>query len=500
MRSLLAGLMRMSALRQAAAISFVFLVVSGGAGLWISYFLPTQLEKEVRANLSELSAKVMDGLNRASDLENEINALNMGWMEIEIVGFRTSTGAVYGPLDQGVFDEVGFSELDNGKVSASYWVFDVDMGVELDGEIELPETELLDGSIFESQKRWQDQFSFQAEEEIGWTILVSETPSGRLAIAAPNFALGGLSSVLPGALFASGVGLSSVTLLVSLIFGLIAQKRINRMSAGLNQIATGDLSVRVAPDNLRDDLDELAANIDRTTSRLSVLVDQLNHLSMNIAHDLRTPLTRLRAILEMAHVRSDDKDATIEDAIREADRIIEMFTTLMRIARLNAGDGARDFEEIDLVEFAETISETYGAVIEDTGQIFKAEIDRPAQVFGDRGMLQQAVANLIKNAITHAGKGACVTLYVTCDRIGVRDTGVGVPEPQTKKITEPLFQLDPARKSGGAGLGLALVQAICDLHSAELIIGENAIDNRGGLDVHILFHAAATEASRRKTY
>ncbi|NNL17706.1 MAG: HAMP domain-containing histidine kinase [Boseongicola sp.] len=269
----------------------------------------------------------------------------------------------------------------------------------------------------------------------------------------------------------------AITLTIGLWAGLLAQRRLMRINATLGRLADGDLTARTNPPKLRDDLDDIAQNLDQTAAEIERLVTQTRHLSASIAHDLRTPLSRLRAQLEML---PDGEERSA--ALLEASRLSGIFDTIMRVARIEAAQGRGGFERVALDAMAEDLAEIFGAVVEDAGKTLLLDIGATADIEGDRGMLIQAMANLLQNSIVHGGDQ--ITLFAHGEQLGVADNGAGVDPAEFGEIIKPMVRLDAARSTQGSGLGLALVRAVADRHQARLELEQNMPQ---GLRVSLVF-------------
>lgn len=244
-----------------------------------------------------------------------------------------------------------------------------------------------------------------------------------------------------------------------LFFGLKSQTRLNKINRTLDQLSTGQLDARTGLTRSKDDIDHLAHNLDQTADHMQKLVEQTRNLGANIAHDLRTPLARLRAIIEV----QDN-----EPALLELDRISGTFDAIMRIARVEAGKNDGSLMPIDLGELTREIYEMFAPVVEDQGRILTLENTNSKTIMADLGLLNQALANLISNALIY-GLGE-IKIGTNGFTIFVSDEGNGVPEAEFDKIQKPMVRLDNTRQSEGAGLGLALVRAIADRHQSKIIM------------------------------
>ena len=301
-----------------------------------------------------------------------------------------------------------------------------------------------------------------------WRIRVTKDGGGTpVLIAVPLEESAEILELLAGILWTTAIVVIAAALGIGVWAGLLAQRRLARINATLGQLAAGDLSARSGQKRSMDDLDDIAQNLDRTASEIERLVTQTRHLSASIAHDLRTPLARLQARLEMLP-DGEERGAAME----EAHRLSAIFDTIMRVARIEAGRGRDGFDAVALEALANDLAETFGPVVEDAGKALHLDISAHGTIQADRGMLVQALANLIQNAIVHGGDR--ITLFARGNEIGVSDNGQGVDAAQFDEIIKPMVRLDTARSTQGSGLGLALVRAVADRHGAALDLAPNA--------------------------
>jgi signal transduction histidine kinase len=273
-----------------------------------------------------------------------------------------------------------------------------------------------------------------------------------------------------------------VAAVLGLVFGLRTQRKISAISRALGQVAGGNLSARVNAARDNDDLDALAHRVDATTARLDILLRQTRDFSANIAHDLKTPLARLRIRLETAlEAENDhgDSEAEIALALEQTDKVIAIFDAFLRISKLESGASKARFAAVDLVEIAQEVIETYDAVVEDSHRTLTAQLEGPAIVQGDRVLLIQMLANMIENALRHTPRGTALRLVARPGELGLADTGPGIPAQELEKVTQPLYRLEKSRTTEGAGLGLSLVKTIAEVHGAKLILSPDATTGRG---------------------
>ncbi|WP_428529041.1 ATP-binding protein [Roseibium sp.] len=300
-----------------------------------------------------------------------------------------------------------------------------------------------------------------------WRVLISLDKEGEaVLIAVPLDASEDALELLGNALWSTAGVVLVLVLVIGLGAGFLVQRRLARITGVLDRLATGDLEARIGVASSSDDLDDLAGQIDRTAQELERLVAQTRNLSASIAHDLRTPLARLRAQLESLPA-GEERGAALE----EAERLSGIFDTIMRVARIEAAHGTEGFEQVDLNALIDEVAEIYGPVVEDSGKSLVHSAISGGSVLADRSMLIQALANLIQNALVHGGPD--ITLFACGSEIGVSDNGPGVNPNLFDEIIKPMVRLEAARESEGTGLGLALVRAVADRHNAKLELSSN---------------------------
>ena len=287
-----------------------------------------------------------------------------------------------------------------------------------------------------------------------------------------------------------GLGAALVTLCVGVYFGWRSQRRMTRISRTLAAAADGDLNARTGVTRSRDDLDELSHQVDDTIQQLDVLIRQTRDFSANIAHDLKTPLARLRIRLEKALTTELDHGDSADEigaALEKADEVISIFDAFLRIAKLESGTAQAKFEPVALGELLAEIHETYGPVVEHGGRALDLNVDGPATVHGDRVLLSQLLANLIENAIRYTPEGSKLVLFAKRNAIGLADDGPGIPSEEYENVIKPSYRLEKSRTQDGAGLGLALVKTIADVHDATLTLSDNPETAARGLVATIRF-------------
>jgi signal transduction histidine kinase len=280
-------------------------------------------------------------------------------------------------------------------------------------------------------------------------------------------------------------------------------RRIDAVNTTARTILEGDLSGRVPVSGGGDEFDRLALNLNSMLDRIQKLISAMREVTDNIAHDLRSPLNRLRSRLEITLVGKPDIDeyrASLEGALEDTDSILHTFNALLSIARIEGRNAVESFEPIDLATLAADTAELYDPVAEEKGQTltFKpAPNGQPLMILGDRHLVSQAAANLVDNAIKYTPEGGRVSVAVGRADDGIRltvgDSGPGIPEKFRSSVLDRFVRLEQSRHTAGTGLGLSLVAAVADLHGARLILG----DNGPGLRVDVVFpdRAASVRAA-----
>ncbi len=292
-------------------------------------------------------------------------------------------------------------------------------------------------------------------------------------------------------LTAFGWGIA-ITVLLSGIGGAALRsgflRRIEEINRTTRSIMEGDLSQRMSTRGSGDEMDRLAVNLNAMLGRIQALMESLKRVSDDIAHDLRTPLSRLRHRLEEARGKAGpDGQPVIEQSISELDAILETFSALLRIAQIESGARLAAFSGVDLARIVSAVSDAYAPVVEDRGQKLVIDLDPIPSIHGDRALLMQMVANLIENPIRHCPAGVVITIRLRQEAgapvLRVADTGPGIPVPERDRVFRRFYRLETSRTTPGNGLGLALVKAVADLHGASVDLS----DNEPGLLVTVRF-------------
>ncbi|CPR14340.1 HAMP domain-containing histidine kinase [Brenneria goodwinii] len=291
----------------------------------------------------------------------------------------------------------------------------------------------------------------------------------------------------------AGAGLFVVLLfclLISRHFSLLSLRSVEQIRTALHRYSTGEQQVRMPLSPYGDDFDSLSADINQNLERIERLMEQVRSTSSHIAHELRTPLTHLQNRLFNLTERTgldDDIREELNLAVGEVHKILGLFRTVMRIGEIESGRCIHQFEQIEARRLLEEVIEYYQPLAEERGCHLLIEIKAGIQLFGDRALLFQALANLVENALKYAAQGKDITLGVKLHQgwiaLSVADRGPGIPTAQHQKALQRFQRLDSdsGPQQSGYGLGLSLVKAITDLHGGRLCL-ESA---NPGLNVYL---------------
>lgn len=256
-----------------------------------------------------------------------------------------------------------------------------------------------------------------------------------------------------------------------------AASRADELARTAEAVMAGDYGRRAPVRGSGDEFDRLGLRMNDMLDQTEKLMEATRNTGNAIAHDLRSPLSRLKNRLEASLAKpmtADEASETLTETMDEVDQVLTTFNSILRIARLDAGaEGKR--QRTNVGEIAFELSELFEPACEDSDLTFKSQISKNHNVLGDKGLLAQAVVNLLDNAVKYTPKGGHIELRVKRSEdnhvdISVTDTGPGIPEESRARVMERFERLDSARTLPGSGLGLALVSAVADMHSGELIL------------------------------
>lgn len=349
----------------------------------------------------------------------------------------------------------------------------------------------------------------QSADNIGWTTISIAEPAtggdppdepapmktygialpdgGRVVVASDIYEVQELREWLDTVALWSGIGVTLLALIAGYVIAAIFTRRLERLNMSINTIMGGRLNERVPVIGMDGEFDRLTENLNRMLDRIEALMTGVRQVSTDIAHDLRTPITRLRQHLEsaVADQGAPVPQYVIEEALTQIDGIMNIFTALLRIGTIEAGAGRARFQPVDLSEIMDRVLLAYQPVAEDGGRTIIGAIDPNILVDGDADLLAQLFTNLIENALMHTPPGTAITLALRRERADiiaeVSDNGPGIPLEERENVVKRFYRLDTSRNELGAGLGLALAAAIADLHGANLTL----FDTRPGLGVKL---------------
>ena len=303
--------------------------------------------------------------------------------------------------------------------------------------------------------------------------------------------------------------------LIALFLGILSSifvarrftNRVDVLNKLANDVKAGHLDRRAERTYSEDEIDLLAEHLNGMLDHIDRLMQAMRYAGDSVAHDLRTPLTRLRTRLETAAVEAGDtaEADVLYAAAGDADELLGTFDSVLRIARLEAGERRELLKPLDPKPILDDLAELYEPACEDAGLAFSFDIQDGLLILADRGLLSQAVSNLLENAIKYAGGGGGTRIHLSASkgargrtRISVSDDGPGVPIFDRERVKERFVRLDKSRTLPGSGLGLALVDAVAEMHEAEFVMddglgaqalaaGEEEGAERPGLKVELVF-------------
>ncbi|MDE2332075.1 MAG: hypothetical protein KGK16_15010, partial [Bradyrhizobium sp.] len=270
--------------------------------------------------------------------------------------------------------------------------------------------------------------------------------------------------------------------------------RIEAINATSRAIMLSDLDKRIPLRGANDEWDRVAENLNLMLDRIGMLMDEIKQVSDNVAHDLRTPLTRMRGRLEKAYHGQrigEDDQLLIGDTIADLDAVLRIFSSITRIAQIEMQARKGAFRTVNLVEIAGEVVELYDAAAEQDGTRLTVVGDREVLVTGDRDLIFDAIANLVDNAIKHGRPGGRVVVTNENNEgkpvISIADDGPGIPPDEYERVFKRFYRLEHSRYTPGNGLGLSLVGAVARLHGARI----EMLDNSPGLNFRLWFAAPA---------
>lgn len=293
---------------------------------------------------------------------------------------------------------------------------------------------------------------------------------------------------------------AGLVVIMGLIAGALISRRFTTRIEALNQVArdvmSGDLKRRAPRNHSQDELDEFASHLNRMLNRIESLMAASMYAGDSIAHDLRSPLTRMRARLEEG-LRNPEAEPheVLEETLSDTNELLTIFNSIQRISQLETGEQRSVFQVLDPAELLNDMAELYEPVCEDAGLQFSSEIRKGLKIRADAGLVAQAMSNILDNAIKYTGEGGAIAMRLRkrsdgSTEISVTDTGPGVPADKREIILKRFVRLEESRNQPGSGLGLSLVKAVAEIHSADLLLENGPGSHTGegtGLRVAMIF-------------
>jgi signal transduction histidine kinase len=303
-------------------------------------------------------------------------------------------------------------------------------------------------------------------------------PDGNILAIGRNIEeIAGIANIVRRALMLGLLPAFGLAVVIGLVLSLRARRRLSEVNRRIQSIVAGDLRERLPTRKSNDPFDQLAASVNLMLGEIEALVHEIAGVGNDIAHDLRTPLTRVRARLERGRARAttlDELRAVVDQSIGGLDQSLAVVTALLRIAEIEHNRRLECFGQVQLAPLLREVGDLYEPIAEDKRVSLQVEIADEATVHGDRDLLFEAVANLVDNAVKFTPEGGRVTLALLCrdgeSVIQVKDTGRGIPEAEREAVTKRFYRSDKSRNTEGLGLGLSLVAAIVKLHGFRFTI------------------------------
>lgn len=330
-----------------------------------------------------------------------------------------------------------------------------------------------------------------SSNEENYRLFSGRIGNNTLVVGASFAETDAIGEIVLSSLGYAGVLFGVLVIVAGIFIATRGQRRIDRIANTMVMIGRGELSARIPVKSNRDDLDDLSIQINQALERLAGLVEGMRQVSVDIAHDLKTPLNRLSFTVQNA-IESDEAGRSVAGLLRqaqdEAGQINTTFEALLRIAQIEAGARRARFKAVSVADVLENLFEAYADVVQENGQSLTIDVEPTPEIQGDKDLLTQMFANLIENAIRHCAGDTTIVISASNHtnsgfEICVCDTGMGIPEAERKKVFQRLYRLDKSRSTPGNGLGLSLVKAIAELHGATISLE----DNRPGLCVRVIF-------------
>jgi signal transduction histidine kinase len=311
-------------------------------------------------------------------------------------------------------------------------------------------------------------------------LATERLPDGEvLAIGRNNDEIAGIANIVRRALMLGLLPAFGLAVVIGLVLSLRARNRLLEVNRRIQRIVAGDLRERLPTRKGNDPFDQLAVSVNRMLGEIEALIQEIAGVGNDIAHDLRTPLTRVRVRLERGRARAttlDELRGVVDQSIAGLDQSLTVITALLRIAEIEHSRRLEGFSQVELAPLVREVGELYEPIAEDKHVSLQVEAADEATVQGDRDLLFEAVANLVDNAVKFTPKGGRVGLALLRRNgesvVRISDTGPGIPEIEREAVTKRFYRSDKSRNTEGLGLGLSLVGAIVKLHGLRFTIAD----------------------------
>jgi len=309
-------------------------------------------------------------------------------------------------------------------------------------------------------------------------LAIERLPDGEILAIGRNIEeVAGIANIVRRALMLGLLPAFGLAVVIGLVLSLRARRRLSEVNRRIRRIVTGDLRERLPAHGSNDPFDQLAVSVNRMLGEIETLIQEIAGVGNDIAHDLRTPLTRVRARLERGRARAatlDELRAVVDQSIAGLDQSLAVVTALLRIAEIEHSRRLDGFSQVQLAPLLHEVGDLYEPIAEDKRVTLQVQVADEATVHGDRDLLFEAVANLVDNAVKFTPEGGRVTLALLRrdgeSIIQVKDTGPGISEAEREAVVKRFYRSDKSRNTEGLGLGLSLVAAIVKLHGFRFTI------------------------------
>ena len=381
---------------------------------------------------------------------------------------------------------VALQRMANRPGPGIYFVSDLS-GLPIAGNVDSVPVEVLENPGTHTYRYDHDSnFEGSGGQSRGFALVKSfESPSGfRLVVGRDIVERRGFAAIIFQAFGWGVLWIIVMSVAVGLFTARSVLRRIDTVSETAGKIMRGSMSERIPVTKRNDEYDQLATNLNAMLERIEQLMQGLKEVTDNVAHDLKTPLTRLRNNVEGAlrdDASKEQQRAALETTIEECDQLIRTFNALLLIARVEAGTPSGTFVDVNFAEVIADITELYEPVAEDAGISISTEVEDLPSFKANRELIGQALVNLIENAIKYAKDAKSdPTIKVSLKRnnghviIDVADNGPGIPQEDRERVLQRFVRLEKSRSEPGSGLGLSLVAAVARLHKGEVEILDNS--------------------------